>query len=330
VGIVALRAFPDARGLTRPGRLIQAPEPVRSTRTRPLIILALGCAVALAVLYLLFVRSRWGQEVDQAALDGSGINSARARGAASRLLATISIGSVASAAVALGLVAAMRRRLALVAVPLLTVGGAVVTAEILKHWAFIRPDLLDLPEYGNSFPSGHSTIACSLALSAVLVAPPRLRAGVAVLAALYAAAVGCATVAAGWHRPSDVVGGQLVASLSAAVVAALVLTLVPSEGSRLPDAPRARAGIPGGLGATGLGVAALGLAAAVIVSAARNGGPVDWSDPDTGFFGGMAAIVGCAALLVGLVVLALGAAGWDPAAPRARRPAVAVAGSPGA
>jgi hypothetical protein len=65
----------------------------------------------------------------------------------------------------------------------------------------------------------------SLALCCVLVVGPELRATAALLGAGYAIAVGYALVALGWHLPSDVLGGFLVAAtftlLGAAALAAL-------------------------------------------------------------------------------------------------------------
>jgi len=64
-----------------------------------------------------------------------------------------------------------------------------------------------------SWPSGHSTAALALVMSAVLVAPARLRILVASIGAVFAVAVGCALLILAWHMPSDVIGGYLVASL---------------------------------------------------------------------------------------------------------------------
>jgi membrane-associated phospholipid phosphatase len=73
-----------------------------------------------------------------------------------------------------------------------------------------------------SWPSGHSTAALALALSAVLVAPAGLRVLVACIGAAFALAVGCSLLMLAWHMPSDVLGGYLVASLwMALAVAAL-------------------------------------------------------------------------------------------------------------
>jgi len=73
-----------------------------------------------------------------------------------------------------------------------------------------------------SWPSGHSTAAGALALSAVLVSPERLRRFVAVIGAAFALLVGVLLLVLAWHMPSDVLGGYLVAVVwGALAVAAL-------------------------------------------------------------------------------------------------------------
>jgi membrane-associated phospholipid phosphatase len=75
-----------------------------------------------------------------------------------------------------------------------------------------------------SWPSGHSTAALTLAICAVLVAPPRHRALVAAVGACFALAVGVSLLVLAWHMPTDVIGGYLVAILWASLaVAALKL-----------------------------------------------------------------------------------------------------------
>jgi membrane-associated phospholipid phosphatase len=71
-----------------------------------------------------------------------------------------------------------------------------------------------------SWPSGHSSAALALALSAVLVAPARLRPLVAAVGLLFAAAVGGALLILAWHMPSDVLGGYVVATMWAALAVA--------------------------------------------------------------------------------------------------------------
>jgi hypothetical protein len=71
-----------------------------------------------------------------------------------------------------------------------------------------------------AFPSGHATAAMSIALAAVLVAPPRARPFAALLGAAFALSMGFCIVSLGWHFPSDVVGGFLLATGWTLVIAA--------------------------------------------------------------------------------------------------------------
>ena len=126
-----------------------------------------------------------------------------------------------------GIALLRRRPLMALLVPVI-VGGANLTTQLLKPaLADVRIiDLAGLPTiYPGSWPSGHATAAMSLALCCVLVVGPSLRALAALLGAGYAIAVGYALVALGWHLPSDVLGGFLVAAtftlLGAAALASL-------------------------------------------------------------------------------------------------------------
>jgi membrane-associated phospholipid phosphatase len=106
-----------------------------------------------------------------------------------------------------------RRRQAFAAACL--VAGANVTTQVLKV-ALAHPRLqpaIGVESLGpEAFPSGHATAAMSIALAAVLVAPARWRAAVAAVAAAYVVAVCTSVLVLGWHFPSDVLGGLLVAS----------------------------------------------------------------------------------------------------------------------
>jgi membrane-associated phospholipid phosphatase len=90
---------------------------------------------------------------------------------------------------------------------------APLSAEVLKP-------LLAHPHVGfgltvgaASWPSGHATAASALALSAVVVTPPRWRMLAAALAAVFMLAVGIALLIRVWHMPSDVLGGCLLSML---------------------------------------------------------------------------------------------------------------------
>jgi membrane-associated phospholipid phosphatase len=110
----------------------------------------------------------------------------------------------------------------------------------------------------HAFPSGHSTAAMTLALCAVLVAPPAARAAVAALAGLGAAAVGYGLVILSFHYPSDVLAGYLVAGAWTAAALAVLRTIEARHATeRAPTGPDPRVL----LGLAAAPAAALGAAA---------------------------------------------------------------------
>jgi membrane-associated phospholipid phosphatase len=128
--------------------------------------------------------------------------------------------------VALMAIALARRRGRVALAVAAVMGLAPLTTEILKPLlAHSHVTLYGLQIGAASWPSGHSTAALALALSALLVTPARLRPLVAIIGALFALAIGCFLLILAWHMPSDVLGGYLVATLWAALaVAALRAT----------------------------------------------------------------------------------------------------------
>jgi membrane-associated phospholipid phosphatase len=118
-------------------------------------------------------------------------------------------------------IARERPRLA-IAVPVILI-GANLTTQLLKPALGMErfSEWLGSGQIpAGSWPSGHSTAAMSLALCAVLVAAPRWRPAVSALGAMFAVAVGYSLVTLGWHWPSDVLGGFLVAATWTLAVAA--------------------------------------------------------------------------------------------------------------
>ncbi len=113
-------------------------------------------------------------------------------------------------------VALLRRRPRLAIAVAAILLGANVTTEVLKSITAVpRPLLIQgsFPPVGaKSWPSGHATAAMSLALCCVLVAPGRWRPAAAALGAAFTVAVVYSFLALGWHYPSDVFGGFLVAT----------------------------------------------------------------------------------------------------------------------
>jgi membrane-associated phospholipid phosphatase len=134
-----------------------------------------------------------------------------------------------AAIVVLGLVVG-RRREALAGAALVV--GATLTTEVLKvllaHQR-LDPTLTAHQLGAPAFPSGHATGAMALALAAVLVAAPRLRPLAAGAGAAYAIAVSTSILILGWHFPSDVFGGMLVAALYFCLAVAALRALAGRE-----------------------------------------------------------------------------------------------------
>jgi hypothetical protein len=129
-------------------------------------------------------------------------------------LSWVSVGSVGLSSLACVTLALVRRRFDLALGAVTLIGGANVTTQLLKYHVFTRPDLSSGP---NSLPSGHTTVALSIALAAVIVAPSAWRSTVAIGVSASAALVGVATVLGRWHRPSDVIAATFVCIVWAAV-----------------------------------------------------------------------------------------------------------------
>lgn len=113
--------------------------------------------------------------------------------------------------------------------------GANLTTELLKPLlAHPRPASWlggISPVDPASWPSGHATAAMSLALASVLAAPARLRPLAAALGSAFAIAVSYSFLALGWHYPSDVLGGFLVAGIWA-LLSVAVLSAAGAGGSQ--------------------------------------------------------------------------------------------------
>lgn len=200
-----------------------------------LAALLVACILVAAGAYLVFVRTRWGQSVDQAVLQGRDVTNARTRHAAARILQTISVGSLGLGALGLAFIGVLRNRWRLALAVLTSVMGAVITTELLKHVILSRPSLVAEQLYPvNSLPSGHTTVATALAAGLVLVASHRYRAAAVIVGTLYAGGVGVSNVVLAAHRPSDIVAGYAVAVGWAAGVALLLALTHRTRPARPP------------------------------------------------------------------------------------------------
>ena len=197
-----------------------------SPRPRTLIAGAGACALAFLLLLGLAYGSDWARWVDAASLQGflglQGPTTSPWADRASSLGDPLQVGLI-GVGLALVAVARGRPRIALFVVSLLAVTS--VSSQALKALlAYPRHD----PVIGTTFiapeafPSGHATASMALAIALVVVVPRGLRPAAGIVGAALALGVSFSLVAEGWHFPSDVVGGFLLATGWALVLLAVV------------------------------------------------------------------------------------------------------------
>jgi hypothetical protein len=250
-----------------------------------------GSAIGVLLVYLLFVQTRWGQELDERTLLGQGVISDLRSAQADRFLRIVSGGTLFLAMALVAVVAFLRGRPRLALFAAGSVAAAVLTTEVLKLIVLDRPPLTvtDLNSGKNSYPSGHTTVGMSVCIAAMLVVPARLRIPTALATGAIGAAFGVAVVAASWHRPSDAVGAYLVC-LAAGAAAAILISRYPD---RNPVARRERIPGPIRIGPTELALGGMGVALAFVFAIAvisARGLPL--------FSSGAAFLIGCASLVV--------------------------------
>ncbi|MBJ7456191.1 MAG: phosphatase PAP2 family protein [Thermoleophilia bacterium] len=258
--------------------MARTPAPRRSAAAA-LASLSILAAVATAAAFALAVHTSAGQRLDDAARGDVSLSAApRAYAATERLLETISVSSLALFGLGIMGVALLRGRPALAVGAGVAVLGANLTTQAMKA-RFDRPDLVDGGRtIDGAFPSGHVTVAMSLALALILVVPPAARWTAALAGCLYAAGVGIAVIALDWHRPSEAVGAYLVATAWTAAVAAVLVAAGEGRRGGRPEHPGA-----GRAGAIAAAVAAIAFAAVVGTSAARRLDVVRIADDRTAF-----------------------------------------------
>jgi len=268
--------------------------------------------VALAVVVTVFVDSPAGQRIDETALTGARIGQSRILESALSVLHLVSELGLAAVTIGIAVVAMSQRRVAVAAAAVAVVGGANLTTQILKQLVE-RPDLGIDTHTVNSLPSGHTTVAVSLAAALVLVAPARLRGLCSVVGVGGATLMGVAALAAGWHRPSDVVAAALVVGAWAGLVATVLVgtarprTAQPLRGraepdSRAPGDDRLSIAVLTSVGLALVSAAAVALWRTSLLSAI----PTDRSDLFVAYVGGVAGIGAAVSLVLAAVSVVAG------------------------
>lgn len=233
---------PTARPLAPPravgARPVHAPS-TGATHVGARVAASLTALVSIVLVWQVwqyFVASEAGQHLDQAALRGSDYGRGTLWALGEPVLDVVSVSFVVlGLGTAMG-IALLRRRWGLAVQVAFVVVGSNVTTQLLKKSVLDRPDLIGGGwGVGNTLPSGHTTVAASVAVALLLAVPRAARPVVAVLGGTYTAATGVSTLIGHWHRPSDVVAAILVVTawtaLALALTPASALDPVPARGS---------------------------------------------------------------------------------------------------
>lgn len=222
-------------------------------------LLAAACSAAIVWLtWRIFVLTTTGQLLDDAAWKGSQFGRERLFSVARPVLDVVSIPFLVIVVVAAFVLAAVQRRWSIAVAAVVLLAGANVTTQLLKEQVLTRPDLGLTDRLMNSLPSGHTTVAASVAAAALLIAPARWRGPVALAGFSYAALTGLGTLIGGWHRPADVVAAYAVAACWYFLIEAARVARLRALPRGYGDAP------PGNASAWLLWLAGLGGVAALI------------------------------------------------------------------
>lgn len=207
------------------------------SRTRPAgllaaAILTVGGVFGVWACWRYFVDTQRGQLLDDAALRGSEIGRSTLWTGAQPVLDVVSVSFVVIVVGIASVMAIVRRRWLRIVQIVVLIGGANLTTQVLKREILDRPYLTDAVYVGNnSLPSGHVTVAASVAAIVLIAAPPGLRPLTAVGGAAYTALTGVSTMVGGWHRPADVVAAIAVV-VAWSGIATAVTAVDRSEGRR--------------------------------------------------------------------------------------------------
>ena len=188
---------------------------------------AVGLAILFALVYLVAVRTRTGQMLDERAFDGARLGQRSLAPVTLSFLDALPLATVAAALLIAVVISAVRGTWVTFLVAIIAAFSANLVTQILKDLVLARPDLGVHGYAFNSLPSGHTTLAASASLLVFLAASPSTRPMVAALGALFTIGTGVATLANQWHRPSDVVAALLVVGFCGCLAGAVLTRLQP-------------------------------------------------------------------------------------------------------
>ena len=154
------------------------------------------------------LSTSYGQVIDTILMEGMMRSARQYAGFSTLITGLVSVPVLVGIGVLVAIVAAARRRPTLAGRAL----GAVVGAnQILKDYVLTRPSLGVTTGVVNSLPSGHATVAVTLSLALIVVAPQWFRGPSAWIGWVWTSLMSVSVMMEGWHRPSDAITAALIA-----------------------------------------------------------------------------------------------------------------------
>lgn len=185
------------------------------------VLLAGGLTAAAAATYAVLVGTGPGQHLDELVASWFDPVFTTASGDLPLPLWIEAHTLLAGAVAAIVLIGSVRRVPGRTVAAVLLLGGAVVSAQVLKVVLERTHLTTGTHVTSNSFPSGHVALAAATAVALLMVLPQAARTVVALVGTVWVGAVGVATLVVGWHRPSDIIGAVLIVGAWYALATAL-------------------------------------------------------------------------------------------------------------
>jgi hypothetical protein len=174
------------------------------------LLRALGFALAVVLVYLTFVWTRVGQQLDAAAFIAAGALASSPFGVVVDQTRTTAVVALAAAATIAGVFALIQRRLHAVSIALLLVVSSAGIAHALRA-ELPRPYLGEFAYKYNTLPSGHAASAAAIVVALLVLLPRGLASRTMnFVAILVITAAALASVLSFAHRPSDVLASVFI------------------------------------------------------------------------------------------------------------------------
>ncbi|MBS5750307.1 phosphatase PAP2 family protein [Actinomyces sp. oral taxon 181] len=179
-----------------------------------------GCALFSILVAWAAVFTVTGQAIDTLSMEAA-MRWAESLGAVgSTVTHIISVPAMVAVAGLIVLIAWLRRRPTLAGRALGMIVAANTTTQVAKL-LIDRPDFHMSAAILNSLPSGHTTVAMSLALALVMIAPEWFRGPAAWIGYIWTSLVGISVMVFGWHRPADVLVAMAICGFWALILCPL-------------------------------------------------------------------------------------------------------------